>query len=219
MAIELSNKPRITFKCLSCGICCTLSPITILPHEAIILHREAARLGIKLELTEGYRIYDDVSDKNIVLSYAIKLSGNRRCPFLTRDNKCLVHNTYKPLTCRSFPYVPREIQYYIDNSTRTIMHRSVYGISTACMFVKNNAKLLEKELLEHGIAKIFPSEYKYAQEAERWRRWYMRTLTYLWRMGFVDLYSEPLEDARSVNAYVFIISKLIIARRTLTNRE
>ncbi len=210
----LSDKPEIVFKCLSCGTCCTLSPITILPHEAIILRREAARLGIRLELIEGYKVYDNISDKNIVLSYAIKLN-NKRCPFLTHDNKCLVHETYKPLTCRSFPYVPREIQYYIDNNTRTIMHKSIYGISTACLFVKNNASKLEKEIMKYGIKRIFPNEYKYAQEAEHWRRWYMRTLTFLWRIGLIDLYSEPLEEAVGVNAYIFIISKLIIARRTL----
>ncbi len=211
----LDEKPEIVFKCLGCGICCTLSPITILPHEAIILRREASRLGIRLEIIEGYRIYDDVSGKNIVLSYAIKLNNNKRCPFLTQNNKCLIHGTYKPLTCRSFPYVPREIQYYIDNGTRTIMHKSIYGISTACLFVKKHADKLEKEVMRHGIRKVFPSEFKYAQEAEHWRRWYMRTLTHLWRMGLVDLYSEPLKDAVGVNAYIFIISKLIIARRTL----
>ena len=211
----MSDSPRIVFKCMGCGICCTLSPITILPHEALILRREAVRLGVNLELMEGYRIYDEVSGKNIVLSYAIKLNNNKRCPFLARDNKCLVHSTYKPLTCRSFPYVPREIQYYIDNNTRTIMHKSVYGISTACTFVKQYASTIEEEVRKHGIQKVFPQEYQYAREAEYWRRWYMRTLTYLWRMGLVDLHSEPVSDAAGINAYIFIISKLIIARRTL----
>ncbi len=211
----LNDRPKIMFKCLGCGVCCTLSPITILPHEAIILRREAVRLGIKLELIEGYRIYDDVSGKNIILSYAVKLNNSKRCPFLTHDNKCSVHETYKPLTCRSFPYVPREIQYYIDNGTRTIMHKSIYGVSTACLFVKNNASKLEEEIMKHDIKQVFPNEYKYAQEAEHWRRWYMRMLTYLWRMGLVDLYSEPLEEAVGVNAYISVISKLIIARRTL----
>ena len=206
----------VVFKCMGCGVCCRLSPITLLPHEVYVVKREARRLGLEVSIKPGYKVYDALSRRLIVLSYHLELDSSGKCPFLTSNNKCLLHGRAKPSTCKSFPYVPKEIHYYVDRSTRTIIHRSVYGISTACLFVKKFSKQIEEAVKAYGIKKVFPSEYSSALEAENWRYWYMRMLTILWRSGLVDLYSVDDEvEAEPVNAYEFILSRIIILRSLL----
>ena len=206
------------FKCIGCGNCCRLSPITLLPHEVHMLRREARRLNIDVKIKPGYMVYDAVSKSFIILSYHLELDDKtRKCPFLTSDNKCLLHGRYKPYTCKSFPYVPREIHYIVDRATKTIAHRSIYGISTACLFVKQHSRKIEELVKLYGIQKIFPNEYKSVYEAESWRKWYMAMLTLLWKHGLINLYSDvDVKDARIVNAYDFIVAGVIVLRSILS---
>lgn len=206
----------LVFRCLGCGRCCTLSPITLLPHEVHVLVREAKRLGIDIDFEPGYMIYDTVSRTYIVLSYHLKLDKNHRCPFLV-GNKCILHGRYKPYTCRSFPYVPKEIRYIVDRTTKTIAHKSIYGVSTACVFVKRYSKTIEEVVRKHGIQGAFPYEYRSAFEAENWRRWYMASLTLLWRYSLVDLYSDVEgRGGNRVNAYDFVVARLVVLRSLIS---
>ena len=201
---------------MRCGACCRLSAITVLPHEVLVLRRIAKEKGVKVNFKEGYMVYDEVSGTNIVLSYHMLLD-NGKCPFLN-NGSCLVHFEYKPLTCRSFPYVPKEILYMINEDAKIIFHKSKYGLSTACEFVKKYSRKIEELLGNHSIAEIMPVEYKHALEAEQWRRWYMRMLTLLWNTGLVNLSSKPNPTSRNVNAYEFIVARLVLLR-ILTSRK
>ncbi len=210
----------IVFKCMGCGMCCRLSPITLLPHEVYVVKREARRLGLNANIKPGYKVYDALSRKLIVLSYHLELDDKKKCPFLTDNNKCLLHGRTKPYTCRSFPYVPKEIHYFVDRTTKTIVHRSIYGISTACMFVKRFSKKIEEAVKAKGIREVFPLEYMSAMEAENWRQWYMRMLTIIWRAGLADIYSVDGEvDANHINAYEYILSRMIVLRGLLSNMK
>lgn len=199
------NRSISLFICLRCGKCCKASPISLLPHEVLVMKKYAKEYGLTLEFNEGYSVYDRISNYNIVLTYHMQLSRDNKCPFLTSNNKCLVHNSYKPLICRSFPYTIKTINYYFDPLSKTAFHKSVYAISLACSFVKSHANVIEPYLNnEVFVRKIFTEELKYANLMERYRSMYLLALSFLWRMKYIDLLSESKRNKLSINAYLFI---------------
>ncbi|HDD26265.1 MAG TPA: YkgJ family cysteine cluster protein [Acidilobales archaeon] len=191
------------FQCLMCGRCCRLSPITLLPHEVLTLSNVAKKLGIDVEFKPSFVVYDELSGKNIVISYAMQLV-NGKCPFLTETNRCLLHSKYKPYVCRAFPYIPMYIKYYFDESNKLVFYRVRYGVSTACRFV-----IMFKHILtDKSIQEVFPNEIVVAKEMEGVRSAYMHALTLLWRSGLIKLNSKAVAKDDYVNAYELIRSKL-----------
>lgn len=203
---------NFTFRCMpNCGLCCRLSPVTVLPHEVYLIEREAEDLGVDVRFKVGYTVVDLVNKVRLALSYLMMLNDDNVCPFLTSDNKCLVHNRYKPLTCRSYPFLPRVIRYSLDPVTKTIDFEVSYGASTACPVVKeglSNGSLIRVSVDTSFARRIFPREYVAAEEMINARRIYTHYLSYLWRSGEVDLvedngtYPYPV-----VNSYWFIRSR------------
>ena len=202
--LEIVEPPR-KFTCLMCGDCCRASPISLLPHEQLIIIRLAKKLGVKVDFTRGYTVYDKLNNVNIVLTYHMQLTEKGVCPFLRDDNKCKVHRLYKPLICRSFPYTIKNVSYFFDPITRTAFHRSEYTISGACKFIREHAGRLEFYLgNEAFVRKFFEDEVRAGYLMEKYRSMYMAALTYLWKMNYVDLASKEHKGAIYVNAYVFI---------------
>jgi len=194
----------VRFKCLRCGKCCRLSPITVLPHEVIIINRLAKNMGISIEFKPSYGVYDRFSGRFIVLSYILDLSNNK-CPFLGEGNKCIIHNLYKPLTCRSFPYLPKDVRYYFDDINKIIIHRSNYGISLNCTFVKEHENELNRAIKIYGVRGVFPNEYAIAYFMESLRRHYLTALSKLWRSGLIDL-KPGIRKGKDINAYSFLLT-------------
>jgi len=199
------SEDHIKFSCLRCGICCMASPISLLPHEVLILNDLAKLHNVKLRFIEGYSIYDRVSSVNIVLTYHMQLGKNGKCPFLSRKNLCLIHDKYKPLICRSFPYTIKSINYYFDPLSKIAFHRSSYTVSLACEFIKKHKEVLEPYFKDEiFVRKFFNDEVQYANLMEKYRSMYLLALSYLWRLGYVDLSSDARKDRPYVNAYIFI---------------
>ena len=192
----------VKFECLRCGKCCKLSSITVLPHEVLIIKKLARDLGVEVNFKPSYGVHDRLRGYFIVLSYTLELS-NGKCPFLTSDNKCMLQALYKPLTCRAFPYLPKDVRYYFDDVSRIIVHRANYGISLNCTFVKENEEALSKALRIYGIRNVFPQEYNAAILMESLRHHYLLMLSKLWRIGLVDL-RPGVRAGKEVNAYTFL---------------
>ncbi len=195
-----------SFKCEpNCALCCKLSPITVLPHEVYLLQREAEELGVEVMFSPSYIVVDELNKIRIVLSYLLMLNGRGECPFL-RGTKCLVHDSYKPLTCRSFPYLPRIIRYSMDVATKTIDFDVSFVASYACPVVKR-----DDPSYGNGDMRIyFKNEVPSAQEAIALRKFYAATLTQMWRSGAIELTDE---DGRTVpyplvNGYFFIRQRM-----------
>ncbi|MFP3237706.1 MAG: YkgJ family cysteine cluster protein [Caldivirga sp.] len=187
-----------TFRCMpNCGLCCRLSPVTVLPHEVYLILDEAEELGVDVKFKVGYTIVDLNNKVTLALSYLMLLNERNECPFL-RNNKCMVHDKYKPLTCRAYPYLPRIIRYSLDRLSRTLTFEVKYAASTICPVVKeglSNGLLIKLSTDPNLASQIFVNEYPAAMEMIEARRVYSDYLTYLWRIGEVDL----VEDDGSYN--------------------
>jgi len=190
-----------------CGSCCRMSPVSILPHEEVILRSVAEELGVDVKFTHGYLVYEAYSGVNLAFSYVMLLNNNR-CPFL-EGNLCKIHYIYKPYICRSFPYIPRHVKYHIDEENRYIMATTDYGLSLACPVVKRDKPALERAEAKFGgpIEKIlihyYKDGYNAAVEADNVRSLMLTLLSKLWRDGFVEI--KPAKStAAVVNLYEFL---------------
>lgn len=190
------------FMCDMCGLCCKMSPVSVLPHEVVVLENLAEKLGTAVYFAHGYTVYEAVNGVNLAFSYVMQLV-NGQCPFL-RGNKCSIHYIYKPYICRSFPYIPRHVKYSIDDVNKYILASTDYGLSLACHVVRRDREVLEKyaripSLLVHYLKE----ECSVAVEAENARTILLVALSKLWRDGLVDIRaSKP--SAPVVNLYEFL---------------
>ncbi|AFL66645.1 putative Fe-S oxidoreductase [Desulfurococcus amylolyticus DSM 16532] len=190
------------FKCPACGLCCTFSPVSILPHEDVVLKIIAGVLDLPYKSQPGYTVYDEISGLNIAFSYIMELN-NGRCVFLS-GVRCLIHNVYKPLICRSYPYVPRHVKYNIDERGRYILATADYGISLACPIVRMDRSVLEKYSENPGLViRYMKREYEAAVEMENARNLLLGLLSKLWREGLVEL-STGKRNTPVVNLYEFL---------------
>lgn len=198
------------FACIAgCGLCCTVSPITVFPHEVLILRFLAEKLDVEVRFRPGYLITDVANGVKIALSYLLLLNEGGSCPFFNpKTKRCVVHNLYKPLTCRSFPYLPKVIRYIVDPVTRTVDFTAEFVVSSLCPVVRESYDRREVEAMASNpriAIKVMRGEVEAALEALEARRVYAEALTALWRAGFVELRSG--DDGGSypiVNAYEFI---------------
>jgi len=195
------------FKCEMCGSCCKMSPISILPQEAVVLESLADRMNIRLEYIHGYMVYDALGGVNLALSYIMQLN-NGQCPFL-EGSKCRIHNIFKPYICRSFPYIPKHVKYHIDDVNKYIMASTDYGLSLACNVVRKHKEILEKywarneESVDKILLHYFKDGYLAAVEGDNVRSLMLTLLSKLWRDGLVEIrqanYTAPV-----VNLYEYL---------------
>jgi len=197
----------VKFKCApNCGLCCKASPVTVLPHEVYILTSIAEELGVRARFAPAYKIAEKRSGLRIALSYLMQLDPEGKCPFLN-GAKCSIHDVYKPLTCRSFPYLPKVLRYHIDWATREIRIEVNFVMSTLCPVVKRDLSPID--ILRMSNVKVAynyaPQEVESALETYRKRTTYVEILSDLWKKGVIELdeeYKYPF--APIVNAYSFI---------------
>jgi len=191
-----------TFMCAMCGSCCTKSPISILPHEEVVLRTLAEKLGLPYKSTPGYRVFDKARQAYIALSYAMELF-NGKCPFLTEDSKCMIQYIYKPLICRSFPYVPRHVRYNIVWSAKLIYPTVEYAVSLECPVIKKNSSYIETlyKLGYRYLWSYFKREFTAAEEMESVRQTLLLMLSELWRRGVVEIGENPQTRAPVINLY------------------
>mgnify|MGYP001626234532 FL=1 len=177
-----------------------MSPISLLPHEEVVLKRLAQILGVDVEFSPGYKVYEALSGVNLALSYVMHLTNERRCPFLV-GNKCSIHYIYKPYICRSFPYIPKHVRYSVDETNKYIMASADYGVSLACHIIKKDREWLER-LGGNSVVLYYylKNEYMAAREAENVRTLFLSLLSKLWRDGLVELQAAR-ENAPVANLY------------------
>ncbi|MEM4717346.1 MAG: YkgJ family cysteine cluster protein [Desulfurococcaceae archaeon] len=195
-----------TFKCEMCGQCCRMSPISVLPHEVVILEKLAEVLSLEVKFEPGYMLHDSISKVNIALSFVMQLESGK-CVFL-KESKCSIHNIYKPYICRSFPYIPRHVKYNIDDINKYIYATTDHGLSLACPVVRRDRESLEKYSLRNTpfinvIIRYYKDGYNAAMEAENTRSLMLTLLSKIWREGFIEI-----ETARPrmyvMNLYEFL---------------
>lgn len=190
----------MVFKCLMCGKCCTKSSVSILPHEDLILRKLADKYGLPYSSTHGYVIYDSLNKRWIALSYVMHLI-NGKCVFL-EGNKCRIHYEYKPLICRSFPYVPKRVRYVIVDQTKSIYAKVDYGISLECIFVRNNRGFFEERFIdERSIYDFFEEQIREAIRMESLRNTMLNLLSNLWREGLINVAEKTGEPTVVQNLY------------------
>jgi len=201
-----------SFKCIKgCGYCCTLSAITILPHEVFILKRLARIHNIDITIAPAYTIADTYSRVRIALSYVMKLNDNNECPFLDKDKFCIIHQYYKPLTCRSFPYLPRIIKYFINYEDRCIDFDVRLVVSTLCPIVKKMFNDDEIELICFNLEyakKIFPEEYDACLRSILLRKFYVNAISTLWKAGMINV-----KEVDNVSTYWPVINAFDVLRK------
>ncbi len=180
-----------------------MSPISILPHEEIVLRELSKIRGVSITTSPGYAVYDVISGVNIAFSYVLHLNEKSTCPFLV-NNKCSIHYIYKPYICRSFPYIPRHVKYSIDDINRYIIASTDYGLSLACHIIRRDKNVLEKYNSRPGILiHYLRNEYLASVEAENVRLLLLYLLSLLWREGFVEI-KPSVQGAQVVNLYEFL---------------
>lgn len=177
-----------------------MSPISLLPHEEVVLKRLARILGVDVEFSSGYKVYEALSGVNLALSYVMHLTNERKCPFLV-GNKCSIHYIYKPYICRSFPYIPKHVRYSVDETNKYIMASADYGVSLACHIIKKDREWLER-LGGNSVVLYYylKNEYMAAREAENVRTLFLSLLSKLWRDGLVELQAAR-ENTPVANLY------------------
>ncbi len=191
-----------TFRCTLCGLCCRSSPISILPHEDYILRALAKRFGVKYRSRPGYRVFDRRTGRDIALSYVMELVDGR-CPFLRQDDLCMIQGIYKPLICRSFPYVPKQVRYIISDEMKLIFAKVEYGISSACPVIKQDKETIIGLMTAtpQWYRLYFPQEYRAAVEMEEKRSLMLRLLSKLWASRIVDIDSGRGGTHNTINLY------------------
>lgn len=164
----------------------------------------AKSFGLEYSSEPGYTIYESVHGINLALSYVFQLGPNGKCIFLRDNNTCRIHNIYKPLICRSYPYVPKHVKYNISDAERLIIATSDYGISLTCPVVKKDRVVLEKYSGNPAIViHYLKEEYDAAVRMEENRNFLLYLLSLLWREGAVEL--QPTKSSAPViNLYQFL---------------
>lgn len=147
-------------------------------------------------------VYDEISGVNIAFSYVMELV-NGKCVFLN-GVKCLIHDVYKPLICRSYPYIPRYVKYNIDEREKRVFAVAEYGLSLACPVIRRDRGVLEMHVEQPGILlKYMPREYYASIEMENTRNLLLGLLSKLWRDGLVEI-STARRSTQVVNLYEFL---------------
>lgn len=192
---------RLRFRCTLCAMCCMKSDISLISFEAPILKELARRVGIDAAIEPLNMVYDEKNGVNIAISYVLKLKDGV-CPFLDRDtNLCRIHGLYKPLICRSYPYVPSSVRYLYDPITRVVFHTANYAVSAACPVVKEDREKYGFRVMTKPH-EYMPEEYRWAIIAENTRATLLQGLTELWRKGMVELkFSVKVTSVPVVNLY------------------
>jgi len=195
------------FSCMpGCALCCKASPVTVLPHEVYILQRLAERLGVAVVFTPAYKVADVKSGLRIAMSYLMHLDEEGKCPFLD-GARCMVHDLYKPLTCRSFPYLPKVIKYELDPLNREVRIEVKFVMSTLCPVVRRDLTPADAAKMSNiNVAvKYAPRETKVALKTLEKRYLYAKILSELWRRGAVELDDESKYPFYPVvNGFAFI---------------
>jgi len=197
----------VSFSCEpGCALCCRASPVTVLPHEVYILQRLAERLGAPVVFTPAYKVADVKSGLRVTISYLMHLDEEGKCPFL-EGTSCIVHSLYKPLTCRSFPYLPKVIRYELDPASREIRIDVKFVMSTLCPVVRRDLAPTDvAKMSSINIAvKYAPREAEVALKTLEKRHLYAKVLSELWKRGAVELDDEgkyPFYPV--VNGFAFI---------------
>jgi len=184
------------------------SDISLIPFEAPILKNITRKLKIDARIEPLNMVYDEKNSVNIAISYVLKLKDGI-CPFLdVNTNLCRIHQLYKPLICRSYPYVPSSVRYLYDPITKIVFHTANYAISAACPVIKESRK-------KHGVAitarphEYMPSEYRWAIIAENTRAMLLQGLSELWKKGMVDLkFGANVRGVPVVNLYELLKATL-----------
>jgi Fe-S-cluster containining protein len=195
------------FACMPhCALCCRTSPVTVLPHEVYILQRLAEKLGVNVVFTPAYKVADVKSGVRIAMSYLMHLDEEGKCPFLD-GTECMVHSLYKPLTCRSFPYLPKVVRYELDPVNREIRIDVKFVMSTLCPVVRKDLTPADAAKMSNiNIAvKYAPQEAKVALKTLEKRYLYAKILSGLWKRGAVELDDESKYPFYPVvNGFAFI---------------
>lgn len=165
-----------------------------------MLRTLAVVYGVKYKSTPGYRVYDRIHRSYIALSYTMELIDGK-CPFLSQDNRCTLHYVYKPLICRSFPHVPRQVRYNIVWGLRVIYASVEYGVSIECPVVKRDKQYIEALLAKGSLDEYLGSEKIASLEMEKARNTLLSLLSELWRKGVVELSENPGIRAPVINLY------------------
>ena len=184
-----------------CGTCCRKSPVSILPHEDIILKYLAGKLDVEYYSTPGYKVFDNIRKSYIAFSYVMHLVDDK-CPFLSSDNKCLINDIYKPLICRSYPYVPKYVKYNIIWEDRLIIPEVEYGISIHCPVIEMyKSRFNNTGENEYLVKRFLNKEYRNAMEMEYLRHLLLSYLSNLWRRNIVKLVDEDKPYSHVINLY------------------
>ncbi|WP_448579498.1 YkgJ family cysteine cluster protein [Thermosphaera sp.] len=192
----------LKFACSSCGLCCTLSPVSLLPHEDMALRFLANAYNLKYRSFPGYKMYDEISGFNLAFSYVMELVDGK-CTFL-ENNLCLIHNVAKPLICRSYPFVPMQVKYFVDNFNRRVYAVVEHGLSMKCPVVSRDLRRMESVENPYRLAYFYtPNEFLASLEMERARNIYFELLSALWKKRLVEL-TEEKRGAPVINLYQFL---------------
>lgn len=192
----------LKFACSSCGLCCTLSPVSLLPHEDMALRFLANAYNLKYRSFPGYKMYDEISGFNLAFSYVMELVDGK-CTFL-ENNLCLIHNVAKPLICRSYPFVPKQVKYFVDNFNRRVYAVVEHGLSMKCPVVSRDLRRMESVENPYRLAYFYtPNEFLASLEMERARNIYFELLSALWKKRLVEL-TEEKPGAPVINLYQFL---------------
>jgi len=196
----------VEFRCVpDCALCCRASPVTVLPHEVYVLQKAARELGVSVVFTPAYKVADLRSGVRVALSYLMHLDEEGKCPFL-EGTRCRVHDVYKPLTCRSFPYLPKVVKYELDPVAKEVRVDVRFVISTLCPVVKRDLSPSDVvKMADVRVAvKYAPMEVEVAVSTLEKRMLYARVLSELWRRGLVELDEDKYPFFPVVNGFAFI---------------
>lgn len=197
----------VVFRCEpNCALCCKASPVTVLPHEVYILQKLANELGVAVLFTPAYKVADLRSGLRIALSYLMHLDEEGKCPFLS-GTQCMVHDLYKPLTCRSFPYLPKVVKYELDPVGKELRIDVKFVMSTLCPVVRKDLAVADVAKMSNVkiAVKYAPREVDVAVKTLEKRYVYAKILSELWRRGAVELDEEEKYPFYPVvNGFAFI---------------
>ncbi|MCU7788001.1 YkgJ family cysteine cluster protein [Pyrobaculum sp. 3827-6] len=182
----------MTFRCEpGCALCCRASPVTVLPHEVYLLQKYARDLGVEVVFTPAYKVADLRANLRVALSYLMHLDEDGACPFLD-GTRCMLHDLYKPLTCRSFPYLPKVIRYELDPAAREVRMDVKFVMSTLCPVVRRDLTAADVAHMANVkvAVKYAPREVGVAVKTLEKRYLYAKILSELWKRGEAELDEE-----------------------------
>lgn len=123
------------FECVKCGNCCRQGgDLRLLPED---VEKIARYFNTEADNIKSIYNMNNIDEKLFFISF------DNCCPFLTKENECVLNGEYKPFFCEN--YIP-----FVDNEG-SLIYDVCQGIGQGKEWTNEEIKEIYNKLIEHLV--------------------------------------------------------------------